>query len=102
MIPTIIFVLWFIIIILNSLIHNKIINILIKNNKGNLWYCWWKIWLSYRFFKKFIDEGNFDPKQKQRYILLYQGGFYIRLTVFILSILIFFFCYLDYMAVYHM
>ena len=84
MIPyIIIFVVWIIIMIVNGAILSKMLNILVENKKGSYFYCRWKLNFSFRIFKEFIEEGDFDSKQKEEYLLLYKRGLYAKRIVFI-------------------
>lgn len=59
-------------IIVGIIVRNIMANIMIKNKIGNWWYCYGKVnhLFSYKFFREFVKEGNFTPKQKERYLLL--------------------------------
>ena len=66
------------------------LNILVENNKGNYFYCYLNLLFSLDFFKKFIDESDFDSKQKEEYLLLYKQGLYEKkfaIIVFLLMLL---------------
>ena len=79
----IIIVVWLFHGILIYLTYSKMINILVKNNMGDWWYCWWKLQFSYRFFKKFIIESNLDSSHKEKHLLLYRRGIYARRGLFL-------------------
>ena len=90
----IIIVVWIILLILGGYTFSKMLNILVKNKKGSCFYCYWKLWLSFSFFKEFINESNFDSKRNEEYLLLYKRGLWIKrcvisffLFLFILAIL---------------
>ena len=93
MIPSIIiFVVWIIIGIVGGLFFEKMLNILVENKKGSYLYCRWRLWLSLSFFKEFIEEGDFDLKQKEEYISLYKRGLYAKrigfISLFLLIVLL--------------
>jgi len=67
----------------------KMLNILVENNKGSWWFCYRKLWFSLDFFKRFINEVDFDSKQRKRYFLLYRTGLFIKITWFLIIIVSF-------------
>ena len=69
--------------VLISLLFYKMLNILVENKKGSYFYCYWKLWCSLGFFKEFINESDFDAKQKEEYYSLYKRGLYVKRTVLI-------------------
>ena len=85
----IIFVGWIILGILGSIFFYKMLNILVEHKKGSYLYCHFNLWFSFGFFKKFIDENEFDAKQKEEYLLLYKRGLYTKRVVLIYFALIF-------------
>lgn len=83
----IIFVFFIILGIINSLYFIKMLKILVKKGERNIFYYYWKLWLSFSYFKKFINEYNFDSKQKEQYIMLYRHGKYSKICVLIMFML---------------
>ena len=65
------------------IVRNIMANIMIKNKIGNWWYCYGKVnhLFSYHFFREFVEEGNFTPKQKERYLLLSKIVKFIDLAI---------------------
>ena len=74
----IIIVVWIFLAISTMITYSKMQNILVKNNKGSWWYCWWKLQFSYRPFKQFVNESNLNSEQKEKYLLLYKRGLYAK------------------------
>ena len=74
--------------VLITLPFYKMLNILVENKKGSYFYCYWRLWCSLGFFKEFINESDFDAKQKEEYRSLYKRGLYAKRTVLICFLLL--------------
>jgi hypothetical protein len=92
---TIIIIIYVILAILTVYTYSKMQNILVKNNKGSWWYCYWKLQFSYRFFTKFIDESDLDTKQKKKYLLLYRIGLYAKRSLLFFIFLLWLYLFLN-------
>ena len=78
-----IFVVWIILGIFSSIPFYRMLNILVENDVGSRLYCYWKLWLSLGFFRKFINESDLDLEQKEKYLSLYKKGLYVKRTIII-------------------
>ena len=87
-IAAICFLVFIIFFVLISLPFYKMLNILVENKKGSYFYCYWKLWCPLGFFKEFINESDFDAKQKEEYSSLYKQGLYVKRTILICFLLL--------------
>lgn len=73
-ISIVIFIIWLVLGILLGFYFQKMLKILVEYKKGNYFYCYWKLWLSFNYFKKFINETNLNSEQKEMYTMFYRRG----------------------------
>lgn len=52
------------------------IEIILESNKIGGWYKYWKPYLSYLSFKKYLEESNLDITKKEKCYLIYRIGIY--------------------------
>ena len=85
---------WILLGIFSSLYFMEMLNVLVKNGVGSYSFCYFKLGLSLRFFKNFINENNFAVEQKERFMVLYKRGKFMKIftcVLFLVIVILFYF-----------